>query len=95
MHEQGRTLRWLARETGVSRSYVKAVSAGIERGSPRFRAACARVLGMAISDLFHDGVSSASPSSGDTEQGSEYGAGIAVGEEPYAPQEVGSIGIPA
>jgi hypothetical protein len=76
MHEQGRSLVWLARETGFSHPYVKAVSAGQEKGSPRFRDACARVLGLPEAVLFHANDSSASaPESPD---GSDDGAGIAV-----------------
>jgi hypothetical protein len=53
MHDQGRSLTWLARETRFSHSYVKQVSAGLEKGSPRFRAACAALLGMSEAMLFH------------------------------------------
>lgn len=51
--EQGRSLVWLARQTGFSYPYVRAVSAGQEKGSPRFRAACAAVLGLPEERLFH------------------------------------------
>lgn len=85
--EQGRTFAWLARETGVSHQYVRAVAANLEKGSPRFRAACARVLGRPESDLFHDG-SSASPSEGDPTTGSEFGrAGTRLMTRAYPDQE--------
>lgn len=76
MVDQGRSLIWLTREASrasdrpFSHAYVKAVSAGIEKGSPRFRAACAALLGMPVSDLFH-GVSDASQPEGDPTTGSD------------------------
>lgn len=67
MHDQGRSLTWLARETGFSHSYVKQVSAGLEKGSPRFRAACATLLGVPEHELFH-AISNA-PTEGDIRAG--------------------------
>jgi hypothetical protein len=61
MIEQGRSLTWLARETRYSHGHVKNMAAGLQSAGPRFRAACARVLNIPESVLFHDGVSSASP----------------------------------
>lgn len=53
LREQGRyNLVWLAGKTGYSHSHVKAIAAGAEKPSPRFRAACAAVLCMTESDLF-------------------------------------------
>lgn len=68
MHDQGRSLTWLARETGFSHSYVKQVSAGLEKGSPRFRAACAALLGVPEHELFH-AISNAPPKEGDIRAG--------------------------
>jgi hypothetical protein len=62
LRDQGRyNLVWLARTTGYSHSHVKAMAAGSQPASPRFRAACARVLGMREQDLFHSGDSSSRP----------------------------------
>ena len=85
-HDQGRSLKWLARETGFSYPYVRMVSAGMEKGSPRFRAACARVLGMDEAVLFHN-VSGAIDF--------VIGAETAVGSQGYPTEEEPSVGIPA
>lgn len=69
--DQGRSLVWLARETGFSYGYVRMVAANLEKGSPRFRAACARVLGLPESVLFHGGSSDASPSEDAPDTGSD------------------------
>lgn len=86
--DQGRSLGWLTREVSrvadrpFSRAYVKAVSAGIEKGSPRFRAACADVLGLPESVLFlgdHGERSSASqPDETPTTGSDDDRAGFAV-----------------
>lgn len=71
-HEQGRSQVWLARETGVSVQYVRAVASGAEKGSPGFRARCARVMGRPIDELFHgDSASSASQAEGARTDGSD------------------------
>lgn len=71
-HEQGRSQVWLARETGVSVQYVRAVASGTEKGSPRFRAQCARVMGRPVDELFHgDSVSSATAPGETPESGSD------------------------
>lgn len=53
MVEQGRQLKWLARETGYTPEHVRGVKAGFHGASARFRAECARVLGIDESVLFH------------------------------------------
>lgn len=66
LREQGRyNLVWLAERTGFSHSHVKGVAAGIQRPGPRFRAACARVLGVDETDLFHGGAPCERTSEGD------------------------------
>lgn len=82
--EQGRSLVWLARETGFSYPYVRMVSAGMEKGSPRFRAACARVLGRPVGELFHDD-SGAPPSAEPIEAERDDHARTVVETELYAP----------
>lgn len=58
MVEQGRTLKWLAREVGCTPDHVRHVKAGTHAATDRFRAECARVLGMDESVLFHGGLAS-------------------------------------
>lgn len=54
LREEGRyNLVWLARRVGYSHSHVKAIAAGLEKASPRFRAACALLLGRPEADLFN------------------------------------------
>jgi hypothetical protein len=53
-HQQGRSLAWLARQTGYSHAHVRHMAAGMSPCSARFRAACMRVLGLPEADLFHD-----------------------------------------
>mgnify|MGYP001584447692 FL=1 len=63
LREQGRyNLVWLAGRTGYSHSHVKAFASGARRPSARFRAGCARLLGMPEFDLFlHDGSNASQP----------------------------------
>lgn len=97
MVDEGRSLVWLARQIGMSHAHVKAVSAGIERPSARFRAECARVLGRPEADLFHGGAAPSestqpegTPDFGSTSSRSHRG----LPERTDAPEEV-AIGIPA
>lgn len=86
LREEGRyNLVWLARRTGYSHSHVKAMATGRYPTGPRFRAACAALLGLAEADLFHSTDSSASTPRGT--DGSDNGAGTAVGAPPYRIEE--------
>ena len=78
LREQGRyNLVWLAARTGYSHSRVKAMACGMAPCAPRFRAACAALLGMPERDLFHLTDSDASASDL-TDGSSSDRAGIAV-----------------
>jgi hypothetical protein len=87
----GRHFRWLAQRIGYSHSHVKNVACGQFPATPRFRAACARLLDMPESVLFHANGSSASRPAGPPNTGSDDGAGIAVGAPVYDAQEVESL----
>jgi transcriptional regulator with XRE-family HTH domain len=50
------TRRQVARELGFSEHYVGRALNGVERPSPRFRAALARLLALPETELFHIGV---------------------------------------
>ena len=83
----GRHFGWLAQRIGYSHSHVRNVASGQFPASPRFRAACAALLGMPERDLFHLDDSSAIDS--------VIGAETAVGSQDYATEEAPSLGIPA
>lgn len=53
LRDDGRQMTWLARQTGVSAQYVRAIKCGLQRPGARFRAECARVMGRPDSELFH------------------------------------------
>lgn len=53
MRHQERSYLWLARRTGYSHSYIKAVAAGQRPASPDFRARSAYALDLPESVLFH------------------------------------------
>ena len=83
LREEGRyNLVWLAERTGFSHSHVKGVAAGIQNAGPRFRAACAELLGVDESVLFH----------GTPEAPSGRARTAVQAERTDAPQEV-AIGI--
>ena len=84
----GRHFGWLAQRIGYSHSHVRNVASGQFPASPRFRAACAALLGMPERDLFHD-ASSASPSEGSDDSSDR--AGIAVTPESYPIDEEVSL----
>lgn len=50
--EQGRSLKWLARETRFSHQHVKNVAAGVFPATEVFRTRCVEVLGRPESELF-------------------------------------------
>jgi hypothetical protein len=60
LDERGVRYSWLADQTGYSKQHVWNVSSGVFAPGPKFRAACARVMGLPESDLFHP--ADASPS---------------------------------
>ena len=92
-HDQGRSLKWLARETAFSYSYVRMVAAGIEKGSRRFRAACAQLLGMDVSVLFHDGAGSQASQSVDADGSeSDRAVNVVARAERYSTREEVAIG---
>lgn len=79
--DQGRSMAWLARQTGFSHGYVRDVSCGLQKGSPRFRAACAEVMAMPEAELFlrgdgHGGAASGAPKRRASRVGSAAGRGV-------------------
>lgn len=52
MEEQGRSLDWLARQTGYSLSHVRNVRYGTANAGPEFREACAKALQIPVGVLF-------------------------------------------
>src|SRR5690242_2232836 len=90
LREEGRyNLVWLARRTGYSHSHVKAMATGRYPTGPRFRAACAALLGLPERDLFHGTSSASAPGDSD---GSDDRAGVAVGPRAYPHEEEVPIG---
>lgn len=77
LRERGQSQNWLARRVGMAESYVRAMVAGAEPASPRFRAGASALLGLPESVLFHLSDSSSAGAPGDTD-GTGYGAGVAV-----------------
>jgi len=78
LRDEGRyNLIWLAARTGYSHSHVKAVAAGREAASPRFRAAVAALLKRPEGELFDQGDASATPQRGANHR--EGTAGVAAG----------------
>ena len=79
LREEGRyNLVWLARRTGYSHSHVKAIASGKERPGPKFRRACADLLGLAEAELFHTDEPSSAAAPEDPPVGSIHRAGVAV-----------------
>ena len=61
LREQGRSQTWLALKLGLSVWHTNRVLHGWKPASPAVRRACARLLGIGESELFHGRDSSAPP----------------------------------
>lgn len=78
----GRHFRWLASRIGYSHSHVKNVAGGHFPASPRFRAACATLLGMPERELFHGAPSEPTSADSVTRDGTAAGQAYATEEAP-------------
>lgn len=52
LEQQGRSISWLAREAGVTRSYAWKMLKGDRPLTPEFKAAASRALGVPVDILF-------------------------------------------
>lgn len=89
LREQGRyNLVWLAERTEYSHSHVKAMASGRWPCLARFRAACARLLEMDESALFHGAPYESAPEADAPTEAPNGRADTAVsGERTDAPEE--------
>ena len=79
LREQGRyNLVWLAERTGYSHGHVKSVAVGLQPAGPRFRAACARLLDLPVSVLFHGATAPGDPPIGESDSTSPVGADLSA-----------------
>jgi hypothetical protein len=87
LRERTLSLLWLARRIGFSHAHTRAVACGYEPSSARFRAQVAAALDLPVRDLFFDDHPNDSSASAPETDGSDDGAGIAVGATRYHAKE--------